>query len=428
MLGPSMLPAALLLTLALTGCAPTRRAIVRASGTDVPEQEPDAKLKPAMDGLDAKREPLKVMLREVATGPSQITDLQFVPGEPDLLVALGKLGTAKWIDLAAEASGTLFEVEVLRNSEQGLLGLAFHPGFAENGRLFLNHTVESEGKEVTHVAEWEVAPGANLRTAKPRLRRVILEVSQPYANHNAGQIAFGPGGMLYVGFGDGGWRNDPHGHGQDRTTRLGSIVRFEVDLGRVRVETFAVGLRNPWRFSFDPGGRLIVADVGQYEWEEIDVVEHGANLGWSIREGRHCFDPSDACREKGLVDPVYEYGREDGGSVTGGYVATGDHVPALKGLYVFGDFLSGRLWAIKLPGTVKPGAPLLAARALGRWPVLPSTFGRSADGRIFVADYPSGRIFRIDPPPKPEPLDGEVMNFDPMPFEDPSPPGGGMED
>lgn len=381
-----------------------------------PEYEPAEKaaanqLHPDFDGNDASRARIDVALTLIETGFIQTTDLQFVPNDPSLLIVLEKAGIAKWFDLETKKSGVLFQIAVLDVSEQGLLGLAFHPKFLENGRMYFNYTPTSNNKEVTRVAEWTVPPGSDLRTVKPVEKRTIIEIVQPYQNHNAGQLAFGPDGYLYFGLGDGGWADDPHNHGQDLATALGSMFRIDVDkaegskqyavpadnpfIGREGIlpETWAYGLRNPWRYSFAPDGRLVVADVGQDLFEEIDLVDKGANLGWKIREARHCFDPKEGCKTEGLVDPIFEYGREDGGSVTGGFVALADSVPAIKGKYVFGDFLSGRLWALDLPEKAGADAKVYA---LGRWPILPSTFGRDAEGRLYVADYPSMNIYRID--------------------------------
>jgi hypothetical protein len=142
---------------------------------------------------------------------------------------------------------------------------------------------------------------------------------------------------------------------------------------------------------------LVAGDVGQDLFEEVTFVRSGENLGWNIKEARHCFQPKENCPEAGLTDPIFEYGREEGGSVTGGFVALGDHVPELTGKYVFGDFLSGRLWALDLPQEDERRPPMARAYALGDWPILPSTFARDEKGRLYVADYPSGLIFRIDP-------------------------------
>ena len=158
-------------------------------------------------------------------------------------------------------------------------------------------------------------------------------------------------------------------------------------------ETFAWGFRNPWRYSFDPKGRLIVADVGQDLFEEIDIVEKGANYGWNIREGAHCFEPKENCKTENLRDPVYEYGRKEGQSLTGGYVYTGTAIAALKDKYVFADFVSGRIWAIQWPESAQ--GKVDKAYTLGQWPVLISAFGRDNGGNLYAADFGSGKILRL---------------------------------
>ncbi len=374
--------------------------------------------------LDRARLATPVVLQPLITGLSAPTDVQFPPGRSDVAVVLEKAGKARVFALGAEVRelGTLLDLPVPTRSEQGLLGLAFHPRFGpEGGELFVNHIVEATdttpAAERTRVSRIAVTIAGDRWTAGPP--RTVLELDQPYANHNAGQLAFGPDGMLYVGFGDGGWRDDPHGEGQDASGWLGSMLRIDVSKhdedGRgygvpadnplrgqpgVPPETFATGLRNPWRYSFAPDGRLIVADVGQNLWEEVDVVGPGANLGWNLMEGRHCFPPERACDETGLTAPFWEYGHgEDGASVTGGYVYTGTAIPALQGHYVLGDFVSGRIWALPLPEGDGGAAPPVAAKALGHWRILISTFGRDGDGELVVADYGSGTVYRLVPGP-----------------------------
>lgn len=374
---------------------------------DAPPAEP---LSPVFEGADAGRARIDVGLDLVASGFRDITDIQFPPGRSDRAIILEKGGRAWWLDVGTRARGTLLDLDVRTSSELGLLGAAFHPKFAENGKIYLNWNPD-DGEMRTRISEWTLDPTTWTASGE----RVLLEIAQPYPNHNAGQLAFGPDGMLYIGTGDGGAGGDPHGHGQDRQTLLGDMLRIDVDrVGQdapygipadnpfldapgVRPEIWAWGLRNPWRYSFDPHGRLIVADVGQGSWEEIDLVSAGANLGWNVREGQHCFKPARDCPRDGLTDPIYEYDREDGFSVTGGYVYTGSAVPALQGLYVFGDFGSGRIWAIDLPA---PGQPvpegfLAPVHALGRWPIHPATFGRDAQGELYVADFGGGAVYRF---------------------------------
>ncbi len=401
-------------------CQPVRQQLVVAF---TPSYEPtgdvravaeQARLRPDYEGRDADRPKIAVTLLPVGRGFAEVTDLQFPPGAAALAVVLTKAGAAHWLHLPDGASGPLFSVKVLTASEEGLLGLAFHPRFAENGRFFLNYVADRDGQDTTVIEEWKVAPGADLRTARPEAVRVLLEVAQPYPNHDAGQLAFGPDGMLYVGLGDGGYRADPHDNGQKPSALLGKMLRISVEpeggrpygvpadnpfVGKegFRPELWALGLRNPWRYSFDGKGRLWVADVGQDRFEELDVVERGRNYGWKVREGRHCFEPGEGCRTEGLVDPVYEYDREDGQSVTGGFVYEGAGIPALAGKYVFGDFVRGRLWAIDPPAALDGTAPLPTPYALGKFALLPSTFGRDPSGELYVGDFASGAIYRLEP-------------------------------
>ena len=260
---------------------------------------------------------------------------------------------------------------VLFGGEQGLLGLAFHPNYASNGFFYVDYTAENPRRTV--ISRFSVSQG-NMDQADKNSEQVILEVMQPYSNHNGGQIAFGPDGYLYVALGDGGSGGDPQGNGQDRSTLLGSILRIDVDtlsegkeygvpvdnpfVGNTqgyREEIYAYGLRNPWRFSFDPvTGWLWTGDVGQNRLEEIDIIENGKNYGWNIMEGNLCYSPSEGCNRTGLELPLWEYGRDLGISVTGGFVYRGSKFPDLIGAYVYGDYGSGRIWALEYSGADDP--------------------------------------------------------------------------
>jgi len=363
------------------------------------------------DGADAERSRIDVQLHEVSSGFSKPVDIQFPPGERERMVVVEQEGGA-WL-LTGEgfaARQRFLSLDVLTTSEQGLLGITFHPGFAENGRFYTNAVVALPSGEFTQILEWRVEPAAEAWA--PEAVGELLKLRQPYPNHNAGQLAFGPDGHLYIGFGDGGWRNDPHGHGQNGASWLGSMLRVQVGDpgawtvpadnpflgdGAIAPEAWAIGLRNPWRYSFDPAGRMIIADVGQDTTEEIHIAAAGDNLGWATREGRRCFPPETTdCQTAGLVEPIYTYPRTEGISVTGGYVVTDPDAGALKGRYVFGDFASGRIWALELPATVSPGDTEATAHALGRWGLLISTFGRDTRGRVYVADFSGGTIYRIE--------------------------------
>lgn len=415
---------ALLLGLAATACDGIRATIIDHYPTDYGvEDAPGAAqaaptpqgLAPTFDGPDATRPQAPVRLTPVLEGLREPTDVRFLPGRPDEVLVAEKQGLlARYRVSTGQREADVLDLDVLTRSEQGLLGVALHPAFAANGRFYVNHTVERDGASVTRISEYT---GVD----QPGPPRVLLEVEQPYGNHNAGQLAFGPDGYLYVGLGDGGWRDDPKGNGQNPRTRLGSMLRIDVDAegdGRpygipadnpfldrpgVPPETWAIGLRNPWRYSFDPEGRLVVADVGQNTFEEVNVVSAGDNLGWKVREGRSCFPPGEGAGcagpdAGGFQDPVYVYDHEEGASITGGFVYQGSALPALRGRYVFADFASGRLWAISLPpGAVPLDPPVAEATALGRFSILPSTFAQGPAGELFVADYQGGTLYRLAP-------------------------------
>jgi glucose/arabinose dehydrogenase len=289
--------------------------------------------------------------------------------------------------------------DVRSGGERGLLGLAFHPEFADNGRYFVHYTRQDDGASV--IAEFEVSrdPDRSRRNG-----RRLLTVDQPFANHNGGMIAFGPDGFLYIGLGDGGSSGDPGNRAQDPDVLLGKILRIDVDRRRPyaipvgnpfadgggRPEIYALGLRNPWRFSFDRRkGRLYVGDVGQGEREEIDIVRRGRNYGWRVLEGSRCFDPPEDCERNGLKLPRAEYSHEGGRcSVTGGYVYRGREVPALKGIYVFADYCSGDIFALR-----RRERSLLLDTDLSI-----TSFGEDEAGELYVVDH-GGTIYRIEAAP-----------------------------
>ncbi len=280
--------------------------------------------------------------------------------------------------------------------ERGLLGLAFHPNYSENGRFYVNYT-RSEDR-ATVIAEYHVS--SNLDQAAQR-ESILLVIPQPYGNHNGGMIAFGPDHYLYIGTGDGGAGGDPENYAQNRNELLGKFLRIDVDQQTPknipadnpfvkepgRAEIFAWGLRNPWRFSFDrETGKLWAGDVGQNEWEEINVIQKGRNYGWRFKEGTHCFNPKIQCDTgSNLVDPVTEYAHSSGRcSVTGGYVYRGTKIPSLHGTYVFGDFCSGEIWGYRDGNTQRLRVTELRI----------SSFGEDRDGELYVLGY-GGEIFRI---------------------------------
>ena len=287
-------------------------------------------------------------------------------------------------------------------NEEGLLGLAFHPDYASNGYFFVDYTASDPRRTV--IARYSTSGGTAVRESE----EVILEVNQPYGNHNAGQIVFGPDGYLYVTLGDGGSGGDPEENGQNPRSLLGSILRIDVDRQEAgkryavpednpfvdnangyREEIYAWGLRNPWRISFDPEtSRLWAGDVGQNRFEEVDVIEKGKNYGWDVMEGLHCFEPSSGCDESGLVKPVWEYDHSEGSSITGGYVYRGPSAPSLVGKYIYGDFVSGKIWALTYTGGRAANRELMDT-SLGI-----SSFGIDRNGELYVLAF-DGKVYRL---------------------------------
>jgi glucose/arabinose dehydrogenase len=260
----------------------------------------------------------------------------------------------------------------------------------------------------TKVARYRVTKDAD--RADPASEEIVLAVQQPYANHNGGQLAFGPDGYLYIGMGDGGSANDPYGNGQKMSTLLGKLLRIDVESGvrpyavppsnpfvgkkEVRPEIWASGLRNPWRFSFDRAtGDLFIADVGQNRFEEVNVQpassKGGENYGWNVLEGSHCLR-SKTCDTAGLVPPAAEYDHGRGCSVTGGMVYRGKVLPHFQGNYVYGDYCSGRIWGMREEDGRWNPAELADTR------LSISTFGEDEAGEVYVADHSNGGIYRLE--------------------------------
>jgi glucose/arabinose dehydrogenase len=254
---------------------------------------------------------------------------------------------------------------VLYGGEQGLLGLEFHPNFTENGYFYLNYVADDPRRTV--IACFSLL-GNNPNLANVSDEVVLLEIQQPYANHNGRQIAFGPSdGYLYIALGDGGSAGDPFNNAQNLSSLLGSILRIDVNtqddglnygippdnpfVGNTqgfREEIFVYGLRNPWRFSFDSvSGRLWAADVGQNKIEEIDIIHKGNNYGWRLMEGSECYNPSTNCNTTGLTYPIYEYTHDLGNSISGGFVYRGSQLKGIYGYYIYANYGSGRIWALE---------------------------------------------------------------------------------
>lgn len=297
--------------------------------------------------------------------------------------------------------------KVLYGGEQGLLGLAFHPDFKSNGFFYLDYTIDNPRRTV--VSRFRVS-AKDPNKADPKSEVILFEVEQPYSNHNGGQISFGPDGYLYISLGDGGSGGDPKNNGQNLKSLLGKILRIDVDnksngkhysipndnpfqenKNGYKQEIFAFGLRNVWRFSFDKKGNLWGADVGQNEWEELNIIEKGKNYGWRLMEGNHCFNPEDDCYNTSLALPIWEYGHNDMGgySITGGFVYNGKSAPGLSNKYVYADYVNGKIWTLELLNG-KVNNKLLADTDY-----LISTFGADENDELYFADHNKGKLYKF---------------------------------
>jgi glucose/arabinose dehydrogenase len=292
---------------------------------------------------------------------------------------------------------------VLYGGEQGLLGLAFHPNYAVNGYFYVDYVADNPRRTV--IARYSVSAN-NPNQAQSNSELVLLEINQPFSNHKGGQLAFGPDGYLYIGMGDGGSEGDPLGNGQNRSILLGKILRIDVDSpssGRnygipldnpyrgntlgYREEIYAYGFRNPWRFSFDPPiGRLWVADVGQDRIEEVDIVEKGKNYGWNIMEGSLTYSSGS---QAGLELPVWEYNHTEGTAIIGGFVYRGSTLTGLYSKYVYGDYGSGKIWALQYNGSSVPSNTLLIDTSLNI-----SSFGIDEGKELYFCAL-DGKIYAL---------------------------------
>lgn len=351
-------------------------------------------------------QPPSLALESIGAAQSA-TMLTAPPGDARLFVA-EKRGVVRVHASGAFLPTPFLDIRALvrDNGEQGLLGLAFDPDYAANGRVFVSYS-NLDGDNV--LASYTVSADPNV--ADPGSGTIRLTVPQPQDNHNGGHIAFGPDGYLYVARGDGGGGGDPDGNGQSRSELLGSILRLDVSAatgytvpgnnpfvgeGGVRGEIWSYGLRNPWRFSFDrDNGDLYIADVGQGQWEEVNVspssggAGRGTNYGWSIMEGTHCFEPATGCNTAGLALPVLEYDHSDGCSVTGGFVYRGAAIPALQGTYLYSDYCGGWIRSFRYQGgnaTAQVDTGLDTGDAI-------LSFGEDDAGELYVLT--SGSVFRI---------------------------------
>ena len=388
-----------------------------ASPTSPPTLSPSSTLTPTPTATSAALPPRPAPTTAAAAGPvaggyrlvGAVPSATFIrmlgfatipdaAGEAAVLTQAGRVWRVSLNDTFAPAIYGDLEGRVIgdRGNEEGLLGIAFSPGFSTDRRVYLFYTA---GSPKRNVLSRFLAPDDAIDMSS---EEVLLEIPQPFSNHNGGQLAFGPDGMLYVAVGDGGSAGDPQGNGQNLGTLLGSILRLDVsgpeytvppdnpfvDSPGARGEIYAYGFRNPWRFSFDRAtGVLWASDVGQDQWEEIDRVVRGGNYGWNTLEGFECFLAS-GCDTGGLRAPRAVYNHDAGCSVTGGYVYRGPSMPQLAGWYVYGDFCSGNIWAVN---TADGSAPVLLAQT--GLPI--SSFGELPSGELLALTFDNA-IFRLE--------------------------------
>jgi len=339
--------------------------------------------------------------------PRRTLELTYAPGDSKRLYVLDQGGTIYTFenDPNVELAKVFLDIEDRVSkwnspggNEQGLLGLAMHPKFQENGQFFVCYTKPKTHESV--ISRFKVSAGDKLK-ADPNSEEVLMVVPQPYQNHNGGAIEFGNDGYLYIAFGDGGARNDPKANGQNRSQLLGSILRIDVDqksenaaykvpadnpfvgVEGVRPEIYAYGFRNPWRIAFDrKTGKLWCADVGQDLWEEVNVVSKGGNYGWSVREGAYTFgNRTPEADSANAIDPVWAYDHSVGKSITGGRVYRSDRLKELEGKYLYADYVSGGVWALTLEDGAREAIRNEEVVA-GGLPVL--AFGQDAQGEVYV--------------------------------------------
>ena len=374
------------------------------------------------EGAAPATAPVPLRLERVDSASAALSFPVFLtapPGDTSRLFVVEKTGMIKIIDKTSKTEiGTFLDLSALVSSgaEQGLLGFAFDPQYATNGRFYISYT-DKTGIGNSVIARYLVSPDPNV--AVPTVDRVILTVTQPFENHNGGMIAFGPDGMLYIGFGDGGSAGDPGNRAQDQNQLLGKLLRIDVSQPSTapqpyvipqdnpfagqngkRAEIWSLGLRNPWRFSFDRRlGDLYIADVGQGAAEEVDVAPaaggagRAANYGWNLMEGNHCYPPgTPSCNMTGLTGPQLEYDHGNNAcSITGGYVYRGAAIPALQGTYFYADYCAGFVRSFSLANGV--------AAARFDWTSLRpggfiTSFGEDGSGELYLMTS-DGRLYRI---------------------------------
>jgi glucose/arabinose dehydrogenase len=377
--------------------------IATATGSNAPANPyanvaPDPKLYQVPSDVVAH-----VGLEEIAHGLPRPVLITHPPNDARLFV-IEQRGKIVILDNTGKPRDTpFFTIDGLSDgNEQGLLGLAFHPQFATNGRLYVDYTTEDKA---THIVEYKVMASDPDRV-DPKTARELVRIEHPYSNHNGGNLIFGPDGKLYAGLGDGGAANDPHRNGQNPKALLAKILRFDVEAANPQPEIVHIGVRNPWRFWFDSKTHdLYIGDVGQNLWENVYVVHSDGvqhNFGWNVVEGNHCFDADTgggaaSCDRTGFTPPVADYGHAEGCSVTGGVTYRGRALPQLDGRYFYADYCTGLLRSF-----IWTGAGIIDhwnwKPALDKQGVLQqiSSFGTDKDGEIYIVEL-TGSIYKLVP-------------------------------
>lgn len=373
----------------------------------------ESKLYPRINGISTQQNikltdafpALKFNMPVEFVSPNDATNRNFVVAQRGKIHVFPNESSAKETKVFLD-----IESKVTAGGERGLLGLAFHPNFKSNGHFYLNYTRNNSGLE-TVISRFTVS-NSDRDVADSGSEVVLLTFKQPYSNHNGGKLAFGKDGFLYIGVGDGGSGGDPQKNGQNRSTLLGKILRIDVNKtsGTLKYgiprdnpyhgnskgfkeEIFAYGIRNPWRFSFDKvTGDLWMGDVGQNKIEEIDIVKKGGNYGWNVMEAEECYGKTN-CDTQNMILPVWSYrqGPQTGNSVTGGHVYRGKSVKSLQGKYIYGDYVTGNIWALSPAGKGKYTNALLIKHK-----GMISSFGEDANDELYICSYGDGKIYKIE--------------------------------
>jgi glucose/arabinose dehydrogenase len=343
----------------------------------------------------------------------QFTLPVFITHPPDgsrRLFVIEQMGRVLWFENTFNPDAPEVALDISHkvrhhHMEEGLLGMAFHPKFKKNRQVYLFYSA-SEPRRVV-VSEFRM--NRMKEKIKPKTERILLEVPQPFGNHNGGMIQFGPDGYLYISLGDGGGAGDTKGHAQNLQRLLGKILRIDVDTPstdkpysipddnpfvdhpRARKEIYALGLRNVWRFSFDEmTGDIWAGDRGQYMWEEVNIIQKGQNYGWNVLEGLDLYSKNPPHRGPGpMIPPIFKYSHEVGQSITGGTIYKGSEIPELYGTYIYGDFMSGQIWSLEMPQNKKAKNTRLATGT----PL--SSIGTDARGELYFLALHEGKIYQL---------------------------------